>query len=259
MGAVNRTYRVQVLERSFAVLRLLADSKSGLGLAEISRQSSLNKTTAYRLLGVMEQYRYVERNGSNGQYCLGSKLVELGAKAISGLDLVARARPFLERLVAETGETAHLAVLRGGQVLSLANAESPRTLRTPATVGGRSPAHCTAVGKAILAFSPPAEIDQFISDYGLKKYTKNTITRPAAFRSALQRARQNRYAVDDEEFEEGLRCVGTPVWNHSRTVIGAISVTGPAIRLTQDRMPALVSCVVQAGRELSAALGYLEN
>jgi len=161
--------------------------------------------------------------------------------------------------VAETGETAHVGVLRRGRTVSLTNVESPQTLRTPVTVGGVSPAHCTSLGKAILAFSPEAEIDEFIRTYGLKRYTRRTITRPAAFKRALKSVREKGYAVDDEEFEDGLKCIGAPVRDYTTKVVAAISITGPATRLTEDRMPALTSCIVKAAAELSAALGYPGN
>ncbi len=250
-------YRVQVLDRAIAILELLADRSTALGLAEISRQLGLNKTTAHRLLSVLEHHRFVERNGADGHYSLGSKLFELGSRAVSRLDLLQRARPFLRRLVDETGETAHLAVLRQGEVLSLANVESPRTLRTPSTVGRRSPAHCTSIGKAILAYRPEEDIDRIITTHGLRKFTERTITSAAALKRELRRVREQGYAVDDEEFENGLRCIGAPVRDYTGEVIGAVSVTGPAIRLTKERTPALARCVVTVAAELSAGLGYL--
>jgi DNA-binding IclR family transcriptional regulator len=249
-------YRVQVLERTFAILDLLAEQNSGVNLAFISRKLGLNKTTVLRLLTVLESHRYVERNGTLASYRLGSKLFELGTKAVAKLDILERARPFLRGLVGETGETSHLAMLRDGEVISLANRESPRTLRTPSTVGGRSPAHCTSVGKAILAFRPDTEVDEMIRTRGLRKYTENTITTPAVFKRELARVREQGYAVDDEEFEEGLRCVGVPVWDYSGKAVAALSVTGPATRMTKGRLPELIQSVMTAAADLSKALGH---
>ena len=253
------SYRVQVLERAFAILNALADGNSYLASAEISKRLHLNKTTTHRLLSVLGNYGYVERNGARGEYSLGSRLFELGSKAVSRLDLVQYARPFLRRLVAETGETSHLAVLRRGEVISMAIVESPRTLRMPATAGGRSPVHCTSIGKAILAFHPEAETDEIIRTQGLRKYTEKTITSPAAFKSELRRVRERGYAIDEQEFEIGLRCVGAPVRNYTGKVIGSVSVAGPSVRLGQDRMPVLIRSVVKAAGDLSAALGYRET
>ncbi len=250
-------YRVQVLDRAFAILDLLASRKPDMSLAEVSKLLSLKKSTALRLLSVLEHHHYVERGGTGGNYCLGSRLIELGLRAVSRLDLLQRARPFLDRLVQESGETAHLGVLRDGMVLSLANVESPRTLRTPATVGGRSPAHCTSIGKAILAFRPRADVEELVATHGLKKFTDLTITTLTAFQAELNRVRRDGYGMDNEEYERGLRCVGAPVRDYTTKVVAAISVTGPAIRMTEERMPALIDSVVMVAAEFSAGLGYL--
>jgi DNA-binding IclR family transcriptional regulator len=230
-----------------------------MSLTEVSRQLRLNKSTALRLLSVLEQHHYVEKCGAGGNYSLGSRLIELGLGAVSRLDLLQLARPKLDRLVQESGETAHLGVLRDGRVLSLANVESPRTLRTPATVGGRSPAHCTSIGKAILAFRSLAEVKELVNTHGLKKYTDFTITTLADFLAELDRVRKNGYGMDNEEYELGLRCLGAPVRDHSTKVIAAVSVTGPAFRLTEDRIPDLAALVVEVASELSAGLGYQGN
>jgi DNA-binding IclR family transcriptional regulator len=136
--------------------------------------------------------------------------------------------------------------------------QSRRTLRTPATVGQRSPAHCSSQGKAILAFLSPEELREFVRTYGLKAFSGNTLTRFAILRAELERVRQRGYAVDNEEFEEGLKCIGAPVRDHSGAVVAAISIAGPASRLRRGRTPALVHSVTSAASRLSASLGYRE-
>lgn len=254
----SRTYKIQVLDRTFGIFDVLAANGPELTLVEIALRLNLHKSTTHRLLAVLEDHRYVERT-SAGKYRLGSKLLELGARAASGLDLAECARPFLEELVAETGETAHLGILREGEVLSIANVESPRTLRTPSTVGRRTPAHCTSLGKALLAFAPEDEVAQIIGRRGLKGYTPKTLSRASAFRRELREVRERGYAVDDEEFEEGLRCVGAPVRDHSSRVVAALSISGPAFRLMPDRWPALGRALIRAAEKLSAVLGYGSN
>lgn len=251
----NSTYKIQVLDRTFAIFDVIAANGPELTLAEITLRLNLHKSTAHRLLAVLEGYRYVERTRS-GKYRLGSKLLELGARAAAGLDLAERALPFLRGLVAETGETAHVGILREGEVLSIANVESPRTLRTPATVGRRTPAHCTSLGKAILAFASEEQLAEVVRTRSLKGYTAKTLTRAEALRQELREVRRRGYAVDDEEFEEGLRCVGAPVRDHSGRVVAAVSITGPAFRITPERLPALGKSVIRAAEKLSAALGY---
>jgi DNA-binding IclR family transcriptional regulator len=255
-GTVPLLYRVQVLDRAVGILQTLADAHSDLGPAEIADRLSLHKSTIHRLLASLERYGYIRKQPGNGKYGLGLKLFELGSRAVARLDLHGYARPILEELVTQTGETAHLAVMDRGQMVSVVIAESPRTVRTPATVGRRTPMHCTAVGKAMLAALPEPALTAFLEDQPLRAYTRKTLTTPAALAMDLDRIRKRRYAVDDQEIEEGLRCVGAAVRNHSGDVVASISIAGPAFRIGRARIPALGRVVVAAADRLSANLGY---
>ncbi|MGH9768392.1 MAG: IclR family transcriptional regulator [Blastocatellia bacterium] len=256
--AVDSPYQVQVLDRALGILDLLADESPELGPSEVSERTGLHKSTVHRLLQVLERHRLIEKKAQNGKYRLGLKLFELGSKAVAQLDLRERARSYLERLVIETGETAHICVLDGNQMLSIANVESPRTLRTPSTVGRRTPLHCTSVGKALLAFLPEDEQDELIKKLELTAYTRHTHTKPAQLKADLKLILQRGYAMDDEEIEEGLRCIGAPVMDYSGRVVAAMSIAGPAFRLTEARIPAVARSVVKAANELSIELGYKE-
>jgi DNA-binding IclR family transcriptional regulator len=150
--------RVQVLDRVIAILDAFAENGGELALAEVAAAVHLNKSTVHRLLTSLRGAGYVEQNAQTARYRLGSKLIQLGTAALANRDLCQIARPFLQRLVAETGETAHLGVLREGRIVSMASADGPRTLRTPSTVGRSSPAHCSSQGKTILAFAPEEEL-----------------------------------------------------------------------------------------------------
>lgn len=250
-------YRVQVLERTFCILNAFAENGgTELGGAELSARLGLHKSTVHRLLTVLERNRYLEKNPISGKYRLGWKLIELGMHAVSRLDLSEIARPQLERLVEETGETAHMGILRQGEMISVANVESRKTLRTPSTVGRRTPVHCSSQGKVMLAFLQTGTVQEFVNLHGLKEYTRNTITKVTRLQLELETIRQRGYAVDNEEFEDGLKCIGAPVRDHSGRVIAAISIAGPASRLTEQRMGHLVRSVTQAASGLSTALGY---
>ncbi len=252
-------YRVQVLDRVFTILNALAEDGTELGLAELAGKLRLHKSTVHRLLMTLEWNRYVERNPSSAKYRLGWKLFELGMQAVARRDLFQLAPPVVQWLVAETGETAHLGILREGEVISVVNAESQQTVRTPSTVGRRAPAHCTSLGKAILAFLPRQQLVEFVRTHGLRSYTRNTITRLSLLESELRRTRTRGYAVDDEEREEGLRCIGAPVLDHTGQVVAAISIAGPAFRVNQNRLPALAASVMSAAARLSASLGYQQD
>ena len=192
-------YRVQVLDRALGILELLCSDGPELTLIEFSERLRLHKSTVHRLLGVLEQHRFVEKSSSNGKYRLGLKLFELGSKAI---------------------------------------------------------AHCGAAGKALLAFLAEDEVEDLIKRRGLKAFTRNTLTTPTQLRNGLQLVRERGYAIDNEEFEEGLECIGAPVRDYSGKVVAAMSIAGPASRITEDKVPVLARSVIDAAQELSAELGY---
>ncbi|MGH7898581.1 MAG: IclR family transcriptional regulator, partial [Candidatus Binatia bacterium] len=249
-------YQVQVLDRAVTILEALAARDGDLSLYELAANLDLHKSTIHRLLMVLERHRLVERGTESGKYGLGLKLFELGNKAIARLGLAERARPHLERLVAEAGETAHLCILDDGEVLYLEKVEPSRTVRVPSNVGQRNPAHCTAVGKALLAHLADAELDSVIRSRGLKAYTRNTITNPALLKRELRAIRQRGYAVDDEEIDEGLRCIGAPVRDFSGKVVASMSIAGPAFRIGKARIPALANLVASTTDRFSRELGY---
>ncbi|HUE81541.1 MAG TPA: IclR family transcriptional regulator [Pyrinomonadaceae bacterium] len=251
-------YKVQVLERSLGILELLCSDGPELSLIELSERLQLHKSTTHRLLGVLEQHRFIEKSSNNGKYRLGLKLFELGSKAIAHLDWREKARRHLQRLAFETGETAHLCILDDGEVLYLEKVEAPRTVRVPSIVGRRYPAHCGGAGKTLLAFQPEEEVGELVKRRGLKAYTRNTLTTPAQLREGLRRVREQGYAVDNEEFEEGLECIGAPIRDYSGRVVAAISIAGPTFRITEEKLPVLALTVMDVAKELSADLGYHE-
>ena len=254
--AKDSPYQVQVLDRAVSILDTLAAEDEDLSLFEIAERLNLHKSTIHRLLMVLERHRLVERRAPSAKYGLGLKLFEFGIRAFARLGLGERARPHLERLAAEAQETAHLCILDDGEVLYLAKVEPSRTVRVPSSVGQRNPAHCTAVGKALLAHLADADLDALIQSRGLKAHTPNTITTPALLKRELRAIRNRGYSVDDEEIEEGLRCIGAPVRDHGGRVVASMSIAGPAFRLTLGKTPALARLVTKAADALSAELGY---
>ena len=249
-------YRSQVLDRTFQIFDILADDRSGHGVTELAEKLNLHKSTAHRLIMVLESSRYVERDSGTGKYRLGSRILELGLSALSKLDVYEIARPYLRSLMSETGETAHIGVLRDGEVVSIVNVESTQAIRTPSTIGTRHAAHSSSLGKVILAFSAPEEVDKFLAGRTLEAHTRNTITSPALFVHEIEKVRRNGYALDDEEREEGLRCIGAPVRSSSGEVIASVSIAGPVFRLTRDRIEGVAGSVVRTADDISAALGY---
>src|SRR5882762_8269255 len=230
-------YRVQVLDRALAALEVLAARTTECGLAEICTTLKLHKSTAHRLMMVLEQHRLVDKNPDTGRYRLGLKLFEFGSKAFGAMDMRRHAKPYLDRLQRELGETVFFCMLDEGQVFYIEKLESQQSVRTACTVGSRAPAYCTAVGKAMLAELTEAEVDQIVRRWGLKAVTANTITTATALKAELRAVRSRGYAIDDEEKEEGLRCVSAAVRGHSGKLFAAMSVSGPAFRMSKERIP----------------------
>jgi DNA-binding IclR family transcriptional regulator len=252
---VAGVYRVQVLERALRILDVLA-AEGQLAPSEISARLALHKSTVHRLLAVLELNHYVDRSQANGMYSLGLKLIELGTRASSRLDLCELAGPILDRLMEQTGETAHIGILNHGAVISVADSESYKTLRTPSTVGRRTPVHCSSQGKVLLAELSAGEVRKFLRRNGLKPFTRHTIRNVSGLQRELVQVREQGYAIDDQEFEEGLKCIGAPIRDHTGNVVAALSIAGPAMRLQPDRMPGLIESVMDAAARVSTALGH---
>lgn len=223
---------------------------------ELCERIGLHKSTVHRLVSVLEQNRFVEKTQA-GKYRLGLKLFELGSRAVAGLDLRERARPHLEKLAFETNETVHLCVLDEGEVLYVDKVEPDRSVRLSSSVGRRIPAHCTSVGKAMMAYMSEAEVDAIIQRYGLHRFTRHTITTAAALKINLNEVRTLGYAKDWEENEEGVKCLGAPVRDYTGRVVAAISLSGPAFRINDKSLTVFATAIKSAGKALSADLGWL--
>jgi DNA-binding IclR family transcriptional regulator len=249
-------YHVQVLDRSLQIIDILAEADEELGPAELGERLSLHRSTVHRLLMMLEHHRLIRRNPREGKYGLGLRLFELGSRAVAQLKLTKRAEPFLQRLVEEAGETAHIAVLSGTHMLSIAYVEGPGVLRLRSAVGRQAPTHCTAVGKAVIAFHPDQALDQFVRGLSLTRYTKRTLLTRESLKSELLRIRERGFAIDDEELEEGLRCVAAPIRNYTGRVIAAMGIAGPVFRVRKAGLPRLASAIMAAARDLSIDLGY---
>ena len=252
-------YRVQVLDRALAALDVLANHSAECSLADLCIALKLHKSTVHRLLMVLEQHRLVDRNPETGRYRLGLKLFELGSRAIAMLDLRELAQPYLMRLQLETLETVNLGVLDQGDVLYVAKVDSQRNLRMVGRVGHRYPAYCTALGKAMLAGLPDEEVDAIISRSGLKAKTRTTLTSAEALKADLEQVRARGYAIDDEENEEGARCVGVAVRDHMGRPRAAISVSAPAMRMEGTKLKETAKAVMRVASDLARDLGYREH
>ncbi|MGP8243957.1 MAG: IclR family transcriptional regulator [Bryobacteraceae bacterium] len=255
----NPDYHVRVVDRALAILEELADGSVRFGDVALAERLGLHKSTVHRLLAVLQRNGFVEREPGCTKYRLGWRIFELGMAAASRLDIIERAKPYVAKLVETTGETAHLGVLRQGEIVSLVNVESRYTVRTPATVGRHIPIHCTSLGKAILAFLPPDQLAERLKGYEFSRHSANTIVSKNQFLADLALVVNRGYAMDNEEYEEGLRCIAAPVRDHTGEVMGSLSIAGPTFRVTGARLPALSREVKRIAGELSTVLGYRDS
>lgn len=245
----------QVVDRVMDILELLPRLGPELGVSEISRALGLKKATTHRLLAALRRRGVVTQDPVSRRYRLGMKLWELGAVATSQVDWVDRVKPHLEHLTRVAGETTHLAVLSDGQVLYVDKVESSRSLRMPSQVGRRLPVHCTGIGKALIAFLPDEVLRGLVLRRGLPRFTTSTITDLDALERELAEIRRRGYAIDHEEIEEGLVCIGAPVRDHTTHVVAAVSIAGPASRLRPPSIEGSAGHVVEAANAISVALG----
>lgn len=252
------TYKVQALDRAFAVLDLLGESEMPLGLAQVATSLQLHKSTAHRFLMVLERHRMVERTG-NGKFRLGLRLFDYGNRAIEHYDLRDRAQPHLRRLVAETEETAHLCILEGARVVYIDKIEPARSVRMITRIGASNPVYCTSVGKAMLAFLPEERIADVLRRTRFERFTPRTISTPEALRTEIEKTRRRGYAIDDEELEEGLRCIAVPILDAQRLPVAAISVSGPSFRVTAQKLPSIANHLLQCVRGISMDMGYVSS
>ncbi len=251
---------VQTIQRVSSILEVLGQNSHGTSIRDLSAKVKLPKGTAHRLLSSLSYFGYVRQDPRTRDYLLGFKLVELGNLLLSQLDLRKEAEPYLRDLADRTKETVHMVVLDRGEVVYIEKMEIPHDtggLRMTSRIGYRNPPHSCAVGKALLADLSEQDLTQFIKEYGLSKKTDSTITDPLRLKEHLETVRTQGYALDDEENEKGIRCVAAPIRNEAGRAVAAISISGPAFRVTrklvQDR---LRKEVMQIALKISQRLGY---
>jgi DNA-binding IclR family transcriptional regulator len=251
MAAV-KTRTVPALHKALGILELLTVSRAGATLPELVAQSGLAKSSAHYLLVTLERHGYVRRSERTGRYLLGVKLFRLGNSAINGLSLRQRSAAHLCGLSMRTGFTAHFAILEQGEAVLIGKEEASGAERVATWIGKRMDLHCTAIGKAILAFLPKAEIDGMIRLHGLSRHNENTIATSRSLHEELGRVVKAGYSTDNEEDELGLRCLGVPVLGPQGRPLGALSVSGLSSELVDEDIPRLAREL----RQTAAAIGH---
>jgi len=246
---------VQSVERAMKILEALAAEADGLGVTELSRRVKLHKSTVHRLLSTLLGLGYVEKNEENERYRLGMKLLYLGSSILERMDLRHEAYVFLKELSREVNEAVHLVVPDGYSALYVDKLEGNKTIRMHSQIGKRVPMHASAVGKAIMAFEDERFVKEIL-ERDLPKFTKKTITDPKQLQAHLQDIRSRGFAVDDEENEEGIRCVGAPIFDYTGKVIGAVSVSGPTVTVLPERVQDIAEKLRACADKISNRMGW---
>lgn len=252
----SKTPSVPALVRGLAILERIAKSRRGLTFAQLSRHFDFPKSSIHTLLLTLEREGYLDRDPESGRYLTGTKLVSMASVTIDGVTLREKAAPLLHALAADSGMTAHLAVLDRDEVAVVARIQPDGRQRVATWIGKRVDIHCTSLGKCLTAYLPESELDRLIGGRSLLRHNENTIVSGGQLKQELARTRALGYAMDDEEEELGVRCVGAPVWNSDGVVTAAVSVTGSTSRIHAETLDQIVGLVKRTAFGISRQLGY---
>jgi len=247
---------VQSLERGFAILEQIARNREGIGLAELSKKVGLHNSTTFHLVKTMVSLGYIRQSKETKRYRIGRPLFTLAAGSLDEIELVSLATPILEDLSAATGESGHFAVRSGDSVVVIAKTSGTGAFQLTDRVGVVRPAHCTALGKVLLAALSPQQLERFIQGQELRSYTPKTITDPDLLRQDIEEVARTGVAFDDGEFSPEVRCVAVAVHDFTAQIVGALGISGPVWRLSIQVLQTKTELVKEAARRLSRDLGY---
>jgi len=248
-------YIIRSVSHALDVIEQFYGEADELGVTELSKRLKLHKNNIFRLLATLESRGYIEQNKATENYRLGVRSLQLGQAYVGRMGLLRQARPIMEALVKQCRESAYVAVARRGGMVPLDSVDADQPIRLVSQIGETLPLHCTAPGKAHLAFATEDELKAPRPD-NLKKFTGSTITERQTLTQQLKTIGEKGYAVDTGEYVDDMRSVAVPIKDYTSHVVGTLAVSGPAYRLTNERLKELAPLVVKAGTELSSRLGH---
>lgn len=252
-------YQIRSVSRALRILACFTPATPELALVTISDRVGLPKSTAFRLLSVLESAGYVERCEGGECYRVGIGAFKTGSAYLAQLTLEKAARPHMEKLVAGRNLSANLGILSEDEVIYLVIVEPATALRFASTVGQRQHVHCSALGKALVAGLPESQIRDILAQGGMPARTEHTFTDPNAFLVHLETVCDQGYATDEEEAAVGVRCIAAPVYDQHGDVVCALSLSGPTSFYLPGEMPQIIDDVKTAARAISRRLGYLSE
>lgn len=249
---------IRSLQRGLVILEIIGKREQSTSLADLSRELGLHPSTVFHLLKTLLALGYVAQTPGAKTYRLGPKIFQLASAATHEQALVDVAMPYLSDLIRATGETSHLAIYDRGEVVVIAKLDGGGPMRLTERIGTPRPAHCTAIGKVLLAALEPPDLRAHLSGRRLARFTPHTITVPARLRRELAQIRNRGLAVDDEEYSLGLRCLAAPVRDFAGKVVAALGLSAPAWRMDDARMAEMAETLRRQAAQLSRALGHGE-
>ncbi|WP_409342458.1 IclR family transcriptional regulator [Paenibacillus sp. MBLB4367] len=251
----SKKYTVPALEKAIAIIETLFKHDEPIGVSELCKMVDIPKTSVFFILNTLDHHEYITKT-EDGKYKLGTKFLTIGLTQLSKIEIRELARPLMDKLLRETGFTVHLAVLDNGEAMYLEKVESGKFVKFSTYVGQRLPLHASGVGKAMAAYIPDDRLDQILETRGMPQKTENTITNAADFKKALDVIRKQGYSTEDEEGELGIRCIGSAIFDHTKQLKAAISITGLRTDMPIQQIPALGALVNQAAQDISRRLGF---
>ena len=256
-GREKSSYVIQSVVNALNLLEQFIRSEGELGVTELSKRLGLHKNNVFRLLATLESKGYIEQNKATENYRLGVKSLELGQTYIHQMGLVHHAHPIMEELVKKCQENVYLGVVQGKVVVYLDMVEANQVVRVASRIGQQLPIHCSSIGKVQIAFMSESEFERLKLKDTLKSYTPNTITDYETLKKHLEGIRKVGYAIDNGEYDEGVRCVAVPIRDYTRQIVAGLSMSGPVFRMTDEHLKKLIIPeMVKAGHEISRRLGF---
>lgn len=246
---------VSSVMKVFGILQALGEERDH-GITELSQRVMMSKSTVYRFLQTMKSLGYVVQEGESEKYSLTLKLFELGAKALQNVDLIRSADIEMRELSRLTKETIHLGALEEDSIVYIHKIDSLYNLRMYSRIGRRNPLHTTAIGKVLLAWRDRAEVQEILSEVEFRRSTAKTIVTAVALLAVLDQVKVQGFGEDNEEQEEGLRCIAVPVFDRFGVVIAGLSISFPTIRFSEEAKNEYVAMLHRAARNLSEQMGY---
>jgi len=250
---------VQSVERTFDIIEALSHEKDGLGLTDIGKRVGLHKSTVFRLLSSLAEKGYIDKNPKTANYRLSLKFIELSSTFLNNLELKTEALPFLKRLASLTTQAVYFAILDGWEVIYIEKVETFESIRKYDIIGKRAPSYCTALGKSLISGLSEDEIRERFQAIPLTAFTPNTITSLDRLLQEVDLIRARGWSEDDEEYEEGVRCIAAPIYDYRNCVIAALSTSGPKNIISKDRTGEISQYVVEAARDISKRMGYMPS